>query len=275
MSPSTQEHRDAVQYFYDRLSPHFRRLWGPHLHDGYYETGKETRAEAQGRLVEVLASHAAIPVGARVLDVGCGMGATSVWLAKHLQCRPTGVTLSPVQVEMAQKLAEIEGVEADFLVRDAESLEFPHPFDAIWMVGVLGHLCDQESFVRNAHRLVRPGGRFLLADWTAGVHAGSQVSPSMVRPMLDGMLMPDIRSVEDYSGWFAESGFRIVKTLDLTALTRKTWDDGINIVQAPSLLRLAMELGADALNLVSAIHHMKRAMRDGLVRYGVVVAERV
>ena len=274
LQSTASEQKLAIQRFYDRLSPHFQRLWGPHLHDGLYLTGDETREVAQQQLVEFLAERAEIPRGSHVLDVGCGMGATSVWLAEKQGCRATGITLSPIQVEMATSLAQKRGVDAEFHLMDAEKIAFDHPFDAVWMVGVLGHLPDQGRFVRQAHRLLKPNGRFLLADWTVAEGVSSRDYQSIVLPTIHGMMMPEIVPASSYLRWFKESGFRIVRSLDITEQTRKTWDDGIRIVQAPAVLRLALELGTDAIDLLSAIHQMRKAMKRGLIRYSVVVAER-
>ncbi len=89
-------YKDRIREFYDAVSPHFRDLWGEHLHDGLYERGDETKEAAQEKLVAWLAATAGLAPGSRGLDVGCGMGATSVWLARELGCRMTGITLSPV-----------------------------------------------------------------------------------------------------------------------------------------------------------------------------------
>ena len=274
VSVPLRDPKGSIQRFYDRLSPHFRRLWGPHLHDGYYRTGDESRERAQEQLVEFLAAHAGIPRGASVLDIGCGMGATSVWLAKHLDCRPTGITLSSVQVDMARRLAAEAGVEAEFRVMDAEHLDFPRPFDAAWMVGVLGHLTDQEAFLRGAGRLVAAGGRFLLADWTVAEDVGDRDRRRWVEPVLEGMLMPQAATTSSYVRWFEESGFRVRETLDITEETRRTWDQGVRIVKTPVVIGLAARLGTDAIRLLSAVRRMRGAMRRGLIRYGVVVAER-
>jgi tocopherol O-methyltransferase len=272
-SPAEKQ-KNAIRNFYDRLSPHFRELWGPHLHDGFYQTGKETREKAQEQLVEFLASIAGIPSGSRVLDVGCGMGATSVWLAQNLSCEPTGITLSPRQIEMAQELAASAGVNASFLLMDAENMVFDKTFDALWMVGVLGHLPSQQGFVRIAGTLIRPGGRFLLADWTVGNNVTQADRETLVRPVIEGMMMPTIATAEEYRLWLEESGFRVLKSVDITEETRKTWDQSIRIVQAPAVLKLASSLGKDALALLAAISAMKKAMKKGVVRYSVVVAEK-
>jgi len=268
-------YKERVRLFYDKLSPHFRDLWGEHLHDGFYETGAESKEEAQDKLVDYLAEFAEIPDGARGLDVGCGMGATSVRLALRLHARMTGITLSPKQAEIAVELAQRNGVEADFSVADADEYRPDEPFDFAWMVGVLGHFEDQERFVRNAGRLVRPGGRFLLADWVADPELSAEDRRRFVDPVLEGMLMPDVATLDDYVAWFGESGFRVVESRDLTRETLPTWDEGVSIFRAPGIVRMAWEVGSEAVGLMSAVRGMREAMRRGKLRYGVLVAERV
>lgn len=270
-----QAYKERIRDFYDAVSPHFRDLWGEHLHDGLYERGDETKEAAQEKLVAWLASTAGLEPGSRGLDVGCGMGATSVWLARELGCRMTGITLSPVQVGVARELALREEVDARFLVADAETVGFPETFDFLWMVGVLGHMADQRVFLESSPKLLRGGGRFVLADWVAATDLSPRDRKMHVDPVLDGMLMPDIASVDDYVTWFGEHGYRVTFARDIAESTRKTWDEGVTITQAPRIARLARSLGRDAIALVSAIRSMRTAMDRGLIGYGVVVAEKI
>ena len=216
---SLTNHKERVRDFYDTVSPYFRDLWGEHLHDGYYAEGDETKEVAQDKLVAYLADRAGIEAGTSGLDVGCGMGATSVWLARERECRMTGVTLSPVQVEVARKLAERERVDARFEVADAETLEFEPGFDFLWMVGVLGHLEDQRAFVERSPRLLRQGGRFLVGDWMSAANLGDRDRKKYVDPVLDGMLMPDIASLEETAGWFESAGYRVLVAEDIAETT--------------------------------------------------------
>ncbi|MGF1511259.1 MAG: SAM-dependent methyltransferase [Myxococcota bacterium] len=266
-----------IARFYDRLSPHFRRLWGPHLHDGLFDANTRTREEAQEKLVAFLAEHSGIERGSSVLDIGCGMGATSVWLAEHLSCEATGITLSRVQVEMADRLARERGVQADFRLMDAEAtpVSILGVFDAIWMVGVLGHFDRQLDFLRRCHALVRPGGRFVLADWTAGDPISTADRTEIIEPLLDGMLMAELLPRSAYEAVLVRHGWRLVSQHDLTEATRRTWEEGVRIVDAPSLLQLALNLGPDAVGLLTSIRLMKQAMARGLVRYSAVIAERI
>ena len=89
--PSTQI--DAIQRHYDRLSAFYRTFWGDHIHHGLWE-GARNAKEAQVALIERLAAKADIRPGSHVLDVGCGLGGSSIWLARNLKCTVVGLTIS-------------------------------------------------------------------------------------------------------------------------------------------------------------------------------------
>ncbi len=271
---SERAFKERVRRFYDVLSPHFQVLWGDHLHDGLYVSGDEAKQVAQENLVQYLARESEIAPGSKGLDVGCGMGASSISLARDFGCEMTGITLSPVQVEMAEKLAVEKGVEARFLVMDADSIQLGQVFDFVWMLGVLGHLRDQSAFIASSPRLLRSGGRFVLADWMTAPDLTPRDRRKYVDPVLRGMLMPQIFPLIQYVQCFEESGYRVLFAKDISDQTRKTWDEAVSVIQVPAVYRLAKALGRDALQLLRAIWAMKRAMAVSKIVYGVVIAER-
>ena len=103
-TPRPNDKQKIVEH-YDFVSPYYQTLWGEHIHHGYWIRGNETKEEAQTQLIEHLAELASLQTGASVLDIGCGFGGTSLYLAQKYQARATGITISPVQVEMAKKAA--------------------------------------------------------------------------------------------------------------------------------------------------------------------------
>src|SRR5579864_7325722 len=86
----------AIRKHYNLATPFYRLLWGPHIHHGLWDADEEPR-HAQRRLTEHLAVEGGVRRGDAVLDVGCGMGGSSLHLARELDCRVRGLTLSPVQ----------------------------------------------------------------------------------------------------------------------------------------------------------------------------------
>ena len=150
--PDAVSLKEAVRDHYDRLSVFYRAFWGEHIHHGYWEDGGESLSakEAQERLVRLLARRAAIAPGARVLDVGTGVGGPARWLASELGCAVDGITLSPVQAEMAAERARKEGLDdrTRFWVHDAHDLDaLDAEYDAVWVIECSEHLDDKPAFL--------------------------------------------------------------------------------------------------------------------------------
>ena len=120
---------------------------------------------AQIQLIEHLAQLADIQPGRRILDVGCGTGASSIFLAKHYQVEATGITISPVQVSLANQAAAREDVNATFLLMDAEAMKFEKLFDVVWSVESISHYQDIEQFFASAAKLLKPNGTVAVIDW--------------------------------------------------------------------------------------------------------------
>src|SRR6202049_330041 len=109
--PRSNDKHKIIEH-YDVVSPYYRSLWGEHLHHGYWIRGDESKEKAQLQLIEHLAQLADVKRGADILDIGCGFGASSIYLAKHYNATVTGITISPVQVEMAVQAATAQRLDA-------------------------------------------------------------------------------------------------------------------------------------------------------------------
>src|SRR5712672_4827037 len=91
--PHSNDKHKIIEH-YDLVSPYYRSLWGEHLHHGYWIHGYEPKEKAQLQLIEHLAQLADIQRGADILDIGCGFGASSIYLAKRYAATVTGITIS-------------------------------------------------------------------------------------------------------------------------------------------------------------------------------------
>ena len=116
--PRSNDKHKIIEH-YDTVSPYYRSLWGEHLHHGYWIRGDESKEKAQLQLIEHLAQLANVKPSSDILDIGCGFGASSLYLAKRYDASVTGITISNVQVEMAIKAAAAEQLDAKFLLMDA------------------------------------------------------------------------------------------------------------------------------------------------------------
>jgi len=118
---------------------------------------------------EELAGLCHIGEGAYVLDVGCGAGVTSCFLARQYGCRVMGVDIRARMVERSEERARREGVadRVEFRVADAQDLPFEDgTFDAVITESVTAFPEDKQRAVNEYVRVIRPGGYMGLAEST-------------------------------------------------------------------------------------------------------------
>ena len=132
-------------------------MWGQHIHHGYWIQGNESKETAQIQLIDHLAQLANLKTGSRILDIGCGFGGTSLHLAEKYGASVTGITISPVQVQMAKEAAAKSRLDANFLLMDAEQMQFAEPFDLLWSVESISHYSDPRTFFASAVKFLKPG----------------------------------------------------------------------------------------------------------------------
>src|SRR6202049_2671173 len=215
--------KEKIREFYDLVSSHFHELWGEHLHHGYWIRGDETKERAQIQPIEHLAQLAKIQPGRRILDVGCGTGASSIYLAKHYKVEATGITISPVQVSLANQAAAREDVNATFLLMDAEAMKFEKLFDVVWSVESISHYQDIEKFFASAAKLLKPNGTVAVIDWFKKPNLSEGEYQKEILPIEKGMLI-ELGTMQEYEAWMGSNRLKIIKSEILNKNCAKSWD---------------------------------------------------
>lgn len=264
----------AIQRHYDYLTPKYVRFWGEHIHHGFWQGGESPR-QAQESLIERLARKAGIPEGATVLDVGCGVGGSSLWLAQHRHCEVVGITISPVQVDLARQRAAAAGLDARvrFERFDANHLEaFPGKFDAVWIIECSEHIFDKAQFFRNIAALLQPGGRLALCAWLKAQPVANPAHERLVQEVCEGMLCPALATLDDYKCWLEKSGFHQIKGDDITAHTARTWDICCQTLHRPEIKAFLYFSDAETRRFADAFRAIQRAYAEGAMAYGMFSA---
>jgi arsenite methyltransferase len=209
-----------------------------------------------GRLTRRLAQLAGVERGHRVLDVACGSGATALLLAGELGCDVVGVDLGPRAIEDATTAAVAAGLEARFVVGDAEALPFADAgFDVVLSECSLCTFPDTPRAVAEMARVVRPGGTIAIADVTADVDA----LPAPLRGAAARVAcVADARSADDYVSLLRAAGCepvaiethdddlramadRVEARLRVARMLAPPGETRDRVVEAVSLARLAIE----------------------------------
>src|SRR5215470_8595953 len=274
-SPSARRPNDKQRIIehYDVVSPFYHSLWGEHIHHGYWIRGDESKEEAQLQLTEHLAKLAGVSMGAEVLDIGCGFGGSTLFLARKYKARATGITISPVQVQMAQQAAAAAQLDARFLLMDAEAISFTQQFDLLWSVESISHYEDRRRFFANAARFLKPGGVFALTDWFKRSGLTPAQTRKFIRPIEQGMFI-ELETMDDYESHLAASGLEIVHTQDLTRQCAKSWDIGLSIIKDKFFWSFAAKHGRHFLTYLRAFSAIRAGCSSGNFVYGLFVARK-
>jgi tocopherol O-methyltransferase len=224
-----------------------------------------------------LAKRAGVQPNCRVLDAGCGVGGSAIWLARELQASVVGITLDPGQVELARNFAEQQGVTGvAFEVMDFAETAFPErSFDVVWNLESLSHCGDPFAYLSHVHELLREGGRFTCADFFRGA-AGD---PADCEAMCTGWVLSNLQALEAIAAELERIGFVEVEVVDLTPrVLASAAAMGSFAASAGFFAQLAAVAGEQA-RPVQALHFAaavaaERGLRSGSIVYGYVGARK-
>jgi SAM-dependent methyltransferase len=122
--------------------------------------------EPTSLLVDAVQSIRARVARPRALDLGCGAGVHSAWLARH-GFEVTGIDVIPKAIALATAHARSRGVVVDFVEGDLLSWSCDRPFDLVFDSGCLHSLIrgGVDRYKAKALSLLAPGGEYVLCHW--------------------------------------------------------------------------------------------------------------
>ncbi|XP_031737291.1 tocopherol O-methyltransferase, chloroplastic isoform X2 [Cucumis sativus] len=200
----------GIAEFYDQSSGLWENVWGQHMHHGFYDPHSSVSLSdhraAQIRMIEETLRFAGVEAATAVVDVGCGIGGSSRYLATKFGAKCRGITLSPVQAKRAQEISAAEGLSDKVCFEVADALNQPFSdgeFDLVWSMESGEHMPDKSKFVSELVRVTAPGGTIIIVTWC---HRDLGPSESSLQPwelkllqkICDGFYLPAWCSTADY-----------------------------------------------------------------------------
>ncbi len=275
-----------IREFYDASSGLWESIWGEHMHHGYY--GKNgnyrlDRRQAQIELIEELLLWAGYePKNANaphnIIDVGCGIGGSTLYLAQKFGSNATGISLSPVQVSRAQERAVEAGIDSRVRFEVANALKMPFEddtFDLVWSLESGEHMPDKTKFLAECYRVLKPGGKMILATWChretdslAGDLTPSEVAH--LKEIYRVYCLPYVISLSEYRAIAAECGLANLQSADWSIAVEPFWDVVIDSAIAPQAIVGLFKAGWQTIQGALSLNLMSRGYARGLIRFGLI-----
>ncbi|CAA7406489.1 unnamed protein product [Spirodela intermedia] len=228
--------RKGIAEFYDESSGVWESIWGDHMHHGFYEPGA-TASIADHRAAQICMVEEALRFAGvsddplrkpkNIVDVGCGIGGSSRYLARKYGAECRGITLSPVQANRAQSLAAAEGLGNKVSFQVADALEQPFPdgqFDLVWSMESGEHMPDKTKFVSELARVAAPGGIIIIVTWC---HRDLLPSENSLTPD-EVKLLDKICEAYYLPAWCSAAEYvKIAESLSLQDIKSADWSENV------------------------------------------------
>lgn len=281
--------------FYDERSAAWESVWGEHMHHGLYDTPATAdddyaaQVETMRRLLRA-GGVDTLPAGAAILDVGCGIGGASRFLANRFRgVTVQGVTLSPAQAARAAEITRLFGQSDSVTTSVADALALPYPddsFDLVWSLESAEHMPNKPALLAELGRVLKPGGRLLMLAWcereTAAPAAGGDGAPAaplslderyVLARIRDEYCLPRLAAPSEYVAAAAAAGLSVSTTDDWTEAAAPFWGRVARSAwRSPAgwaaLRRGGLRLARSAV----AVKYVQEGIRRGAFRLAVMVA---
>ncbi|MEV0293846.1 methyltransferase domain-containing protein [Nocardia sp. NPDC050710] len=219
---TTLEQTRIVDY-YAKAWYDYRGVWmnktNRAMHYGYWDENTRNHGESLLNMNRELARKAGITRGAKVLDAGCGVGGSSMWLAENFGAQVVGITLSPFQVDKARTYAAERGLShlVTFEVADYCATGFDDDsFDIVWAQESVCYAKDPADFLTEAFRVLRSGGQIAVEDGFRAQREVAEPDERLILEWADSWAMPDIVTIQEFELAAEKVGFQDFYARDIS-----------------------------------------------------------
>jgi tocopherol O-methyltransferase len=246
----TGNEEDVIRY-YERFWTKAEFWWESDktlaFHFGYYDKGIRSHTDAVLHMNDVtwqlLKFDAETPY--QILDAGCGVGGTSIYLAqKYPRVSFTGINIVPTHLTMADRFAHKRRVTANtqFLLQNYCGTTFPdNSYDGIIALESINYAHKDEDLIKELYRVLKPGGRIAILD---GFRTGKPL-PSILKKVyqfwLDGRALIDLESINEFAACMRKHGFRDVTVNDISSHVSSSYFFGVligSLFFVPALIKI-------------------------------------
>jgi tocopherol O-methyltransferase len=268
---------DDIAHYYDTHQWRYSYFWSPTgLHYGFWYDDTRNLAEAITNTDKFVVNALRINADDVVLDAGCGVGGSSVYIAEATGARVEGVTLSDVQLVLASRRAirsscpdRVSFSKQDYTKTSFESASF----SKVFAIESICHATRKIDFLNEAYRLLIPGGRLVVVDAFMAKENLDDQEQAIYEKSIDGWVVPNLSGQVEFLNLLAKAGFSSIVFHNMQRYVEKSVKRIHRFSLATRLInRATSKLGFARENL--AANNQQALFRNGLASYGVFVAQK-
>jgi ubiquinone/menaquinone biosynthesis C-methylase UbiE len=191
------------------------------IHYGLYDKGIKTRKEALYNMNDYVAKLIRIEKNKTmsILDAGCGVGGTSIYLAKkYPNINFTGISIASDQVRLAKTFAKERGVQnTSFIKKSYLKTGFPdNSFDGVFALESSSYAQKHSSFIDEMVRILKPGGRLVVIDSFLKVDCLNPIMQKIYDEFCLGFGYANLPYLKNYTSYLREHGFAEIVIEDIS-----------------------------------------------------------
>jgi sarcosine/dimethylglycine N-methyltransferase len=272
MSDGITEAVDIARDYYnsDDADNFYSTVWGGEdIHIGIYTSPDEPVFDASRRTQDRMLKHIKTPApGDKIIDLGSGYAGSARYLAGKYGCSVVAYNLSEVENERARELNREQNLDERIDVVDGHFEDLPYEdeeFDAVWSQDAFLHSPAREQVIREASRVLKPGGDFVFTD----PMQADGCPEGVLQPILDRIHLENMASPGFYRSAASRHSLEFLEFEELTQHLRQHYSSILNGTNAHEKKLKNRVSGEYLQNMKTGLQHWINGAEKGYLSWGI------